>query len=260
MRSSEPLATSPAPTIGSGAARADLARLLLADARLPVGGHAQSGGLEPGLLSGLDATDLPAYLTARLATVARTDAATAVVARAAALAAGRGAPTFSADEVATAWAARTPSEVVRAAARQPGRGIHRLLARLLADGPEEAAAATAGPGRAVVAWLEELPRERRYRPVALGALAAHLGLGSRATAQVSAYDDVQTVAYAAPKLLPLDPLDPVGWTLGAAPELAELADAVAGVTHPDDIPSVAAPHLDAWHARHARSTRRLFHA
>ncbi|MBE9928093.1 urease accessory protein UreF, partial [Cellulosimicrobium cellulans] len=59
---------------------------LLADARLPTGGHTQSAGLEPALRAGMPAARVPDYVRARLATVTRTEAATAVVARHAALA------------------------------------------------------------------------------------------------------------------------------------------------------------------------------
>lgn len=236
--------------------QAGVATLLLADARLPVGGHAQSGGLEPAIVHGLEIGDVPAFITARLRTVARIDAGAAVVARHAVvtqhaatdeLDPDKGATRLSADDVETAWAARTPSGAARNAALATGRGIHRLLTRLAPDSD-------------ALTWLEELPRERRHRPVALGALAAHLGLDAHATARVAAYDDIQTVASAATKILPLDPLDPVMWTLAAAPELEALVDEIAPLRAPRDIPATAAPHLDLWLERHAHTTRRLFHA
>ena len=49
-----------------------LTLMLLADARLPVAGHTQSGGLEPALQHGL--TDVPSYLRSLLATVTRVEA------------------------------------------------------------------------------------------------------------------------------------------------------------------------------------------
>ena len=61
--------------------------MLLADARLPSGGHAHSAGLEPALLGGLAAADVPAALTARARTTSLVEAGTAVVARHLALAA-----------------------------------------------------------------------------------------------------------------------------------------------------------------------------
>ncbi|HRD59739.1 MAG TPA: urease accessory protein UreF, partial [Nocardioides sp.] len=77
----------------------------------PAAGHTQSGGLEPGLADGLDPHNLPAYVRSRLATVVRTEATTAVVARHHALAGS------SLDPVEAAWAARTPSDAMRATAR-----------------------------------------------------------------------------------------------------------------------------------------------
>src|SRR3954454_19870007 len=97
--------------------------LLLADARLPAAGHTQSAGLDPGLAHGLDPGELPAYCRTRLATVVRTEAAAAVVARHHVLA---GAPL---DPVETAWAARTPSDAMRTTARTLGRGLLRLARR-----------------------------------------------------------------------------------------------------------------------------------
>jgi urease accessory protein len=60
---------------------AQLVALMLADARLPTGGHTQSAGLEPAVKAGLDATGVAAYAGSRLATVVRVEAGTAVVAR-----------------------------------------------------------------------------------------------------------------------------------------------------------------------------------
>ncbi len=136
----------------------------------PAAGHTQSAGLEPGLAHGLDPGDLPAYCRTRLATVVRTEAATAVVARHHALA-GR-----ALDAVETAWAARTPSDAMRATARALGRGLLRLARRTW---PEAAAG-----------WPADA---QPPRPVVLGAIAAATGLPAVELARVVAYDDVQTV-------------------------------------------------------------------
>ncbi|MBJ7359150.1 urease accessory UreF family protein, partial [Nocardioides sp.] len=151
--------------------------LLLADARLPAAGHTQSAGLEPGIAHGLAPADLSAYCRTRLATVTRTEAATAVVARHQAL--GRG--SLAATE--TAWAARTPSDAMRATSRSLGRGLLRLARRAW---PEAVAHWSAG--------------DRPPRPLVLGAIAADTGLSAVDLARVVAYDDVQTVLAAALKL------------------------------------------------------------
>ena len=57
-----------------------LGTLLLADARLPVGGHTYSAGLEPALLDGLPVERIPAYIEARMRTVGLAEAAASVLA------------------------------------------------------------------------------------------------------------------------------------------------------------------------------------
>ena len=52
--------------------------MLLADARLPSGGHAHSAGLEPALFGGLNIADVPAALGARARTTSLVEAGTAV--------------------------------------------------------------------------------------------------------------------------------------------------------------------------------------
>ncbi|NHN55245.1 urease accessory protein UreF [Calidifontibacter sp. DB0510] len=207
-----------------------IAALLLADARLPAGGHTQSAGLEPALLGGLEPTDIPGFLRTRLATSARVDAATAVVTRA-------GAPV---EQVLDAWAARTPSEVVRAAAVEAGRGYLRL-------------ARTLGMPTSL------LPRDTP-RPIALGSLARDLGLAAAEVARVAIYDDLQTACAAALKLAPMDPATPVGWLLACADPIDEAVADVAKLTEPQQIPATTAPLMELWQHAHSTATRRLFRA
>jgi urease accessory protein len=211
--------------------------LLLADARLPAAGHTQSGGLEPGLAAGLDPAELREYCRSRLATMVRTEAAAAVVARHHALA---GLPL---DPVETAWAARTPSDAMRATARLLGRGLLRLARRTW---PAAVARWPAGaqPPRALV----------------LGAVAAHAGLAAAELARVVAYDDVQTVLSAALKLLPLDPADATAWCVELLPDVDRLAHEVSTLTATTDIPATGSPQIEGWAQAHARTTRRLFSA
>ncbi|MEV8615092.1 urease accessory UreF family protein [Amycolatopsis sp. NPDC051373] len=93
---------------------ASIAALLLADGRLPVGGHAHSAGLEPAVNAGLSAYGVPDYLRARLMTVGRMEAAATVLshrwARSAGTADGAGLRTLQ-DELL----ARTPSAPMREA-------------------------------------------------------------------------------------------------------------------------------------------------
>ncbi|HKT55706.1 MAG TPA: urease accessory protein UreF, partial [Microbacterium sp.] len=55
--------------------------MLLADARLPTGGHAHSAGVEPALQGGMPASEVPALIRGRAVTSSLVDAGTAVVAR-----------------------------------------------------------------------------------------------------------------------------------------------------------------------------------
>ena len=215
-------------------AHPELVALLLADARLPVAGHTQSAGLEPALAAG--PVHVPAYVALRLRTVTRTEAATAVVARAVALAGG------DLDDVQAAWAARTPSAAMRRTSRTLGRALVRLAPRLLSE-----------PGRLV------LPVEPS-RPVVLGAVAARCGLDAASTARLVAYDDVQTVVAAALKLTPLDPAEATGWVVGAFEQVAACVEAVRHLSDPAELPARNAPVLEEHAERHAHTPRRLFSA
>ena len=245
---------------------AGMASLLLADSRLPVGGYTASGGLEPALLGGLPVHEVPAFIAMRLATVARVEAGTAVVASAAVRHLRAGAPgctctqggdvataepvpvpepAFASEDVAWAWAARNPVAAVRDSSIAQGRAMLRLVHRLRPDGP-------------AAQWLEGLPRPLTARAVVLGAFAGELGLDGASVARVVGYDDVQSVTAAALKLEPLDPVDAVAWTLDSASHLDDLVAACADLVAPYDIPVHSAPQLEAWHAAHADTERKLF--
>lgn len=228
-------------------AAAQMASLLLADSRLPVGGYTVSGGLEPALLGGLTVSDVPAYIAMRLATVARVEAGAAVVAATAVRALRSQAPAgiCTPDDVAWAWAARTPVPAVRESSIAQGRAMLRLVRRLRPHG-------------AAAQWLSPLPRTLMARSVVLGAFAGELGLDGAGVARVVGYDDVQAVTAAALKLLPLDPLDVAAWSLEAAEPLEALVASCSSCAAPQDIPAHSTPQLDAWHHTHAVTDRRLF--
>jgi urease accessory protein len=217
----------------------DLLLMLLADARLPVAGHTQSAGLEAAVQHGLTSGEVPAYMSARLATTVRVEAGTAVVAL------HRLTRELPLEPVVAAWAARTPSHALRRTSRVQGRALNRLSTRLWAD---------EGAVRRVTR-LDGCPR-----PVALAGAASAAGLDALSLARLVGYDDVQTVASASLKLLPLDPAEATGWVHGALSAVAATARDVAGLTDPRDIPAAAAPQTEVWAQAHARSTRRLFSA
>lgn len=217
----------------------DLLLMLLADARLPVAGHTQSAGLEAAVQHGMTSVEVPAYVSARLATTVRVEAGTAVVAL------HRLTHGLPLEPVVAAWAARTPSHALRRTSRAQGRAMNRLSASLWAG---------EDPVRRVTR-LDGCPR-----PVALAGAAAAAGLDAVSLARLVGYDDVQTIASASLKLLPLDPAAATGWVHDALPEVAAAAEDVAGLTDPRDIPATAAPQTEVWAQAHARSTRRLFSA
>ena len=225
--------------------------LLLADARLPSGGHAHSASLEPALLGGMPTSDVPAWLVGRATTVSLVEAGTAVVtARLLAGGAGGGpSDGFGLADVVRAWAARTPAPALRDAARLLGRGYLRLARTLWADAPAVRALlahdAVHGP----------LPRA-----VVLGAVAAATGLPAADTVRLTVYDDAQTAASALLKLEPLDPVTPVRWVLEACAAAEQHVLRVAACTTPEDIPASGSPQTEGWAQAHALLSQRLFRA
>ena len=217
-----------------------LALMLLADGRLPVGGHTQSSGLEPASLAGLTVEQVPGFLETRLRTCVTVDAGTAVVARHLVLSRA------SVGIAQAAWLARTPSEVARASSIAVGRGYVRLAKRLWPL--EKATKALAG--------LSPAPA----RPVAVGAIGAAAGLSASEVAALVCYEDVQTASAAALKLYPYDPMDATGLLLRLGPVIAEVVASVAHLTEASGIPAPSAPLMEVWVDRHASQPRRLFSA
>lgn len=215
--------------------------MLLADARLPSGGHAHSAGLEPALRAGLPIADVPDFLLARARSTGLVEAGTAVVARHVA----RSDPPLLA-AVAAAWAARTPSNVLRDTSRLLGRGYLRLAQHLW-------------PTSAVLATLRSWPRPAP-RAVVLGAIAAAADLDPADLARLVVYDETASAAAALLKLAPRDPADVAALVLQvcaavdhAVADLAVLHDAAA-------IPAIGAPQAEEWCQAHAVLTQRLFRA
>ncbi|MFJ9557536.1 urease accessory protein UreF [Nocardiopsis sp. NPDC101807] len=222
-----------------------LGALLLADARLPVGGHTYSAGLEPALIAGMPAELIPVYMTARLRTAGLVEAAASVLAHRAA-GGGDGAlvDARALEAVHEELLARSPSDPLREISGMLGRGLVRLAARLRPDHP-------------AVAALRALGRAPQ-RPVALGVVAAVLGAGEAETARVSLYDDAQTVASAALKLAPVDPVDAAGWVLSAEGVMTSVAAEALAVRDAADLPASTAPQIEGWSLEHRNKTRRIF--
>jgi urease accessory protein len=221
-----------------GAGR-ELMLMLLADARLPTGGHTQSGGLEPALAHGMEPDSVPDYCRARLATVTLVEAGVAVVSRHVASTGGNLA------EVEHAWEARTPSVAMRETSRRTGRGYHRLVRRLWPGHPAtEVLAQVRAPNRACV----------------LGVVAVVASLSPEQLIRLIGYDDVQTVVGATLKLCPLDPGMATQWALGLMTEIEGMVAPLAALTDPESIPAPGAPLIEAWAEAHTAAPRRLFSA
>ena len=131
-----------------------------------------------------------------------------------------------------------------------GRGYARLLSRIWPDAPAVAALAALGatnPGGT-------------SRAVVLGVGAALAGLAAAQLVRLIGYEEAQTVAAAALKLEPLDPMDATGWVIEAQPEIERMVDELSSITDVADIPAVGAPLIEQWAEIHATTTQRLFRA
>jgi urease accessory protein len=206
--------------------------LVLADGRLPSGGHAHSGGLEAAVSAGRirDISDVDGFLRGRLWT-------TGLVAAAFAAAACARPPRWP--ELDEGLDARTPSPALRKASRAQGRALLRA-------------------GRAM--WtLPPIGRDP-HQPVALGVLAAAAGLGPTEAAVAAAHGTVTGPASAAVRLLGLDPYAVHALIARLAPECDRIAaGAATRIDDPADaLPAAGAPLLDIGAELHATWEVRLF--
>jgi urease accessory protein len=215
--------------------------MLLADGRFPAGSYAHSLGLEQAVSDGLTVDGAGDFIAARLRLVAEPEGRIAVAARRAALAHGVDGA-LSVDEE---FCARCPSPVLRESARRLGAALLRSAlgvwpAAPLLDGYRGASAATP-------------------RPVALGVVAAAVGVGNEQLAALALYDDAATVASAALKLLALDPAHASRWVAELAPAIEQAARAVAADERPLAAqPAPAAVGLELAAAVHHERRERLF--
>jgi urease accessory protein len=220
---------------------APAALLGLADARLPSGGHAHSGGVEEAIRAGLvsDLDTLTAFLRRRLRT---TGLVSAGLAAAACGAAGCPTPAENLALIDAEADARTPSPAQRAASRTLGRGLARL-------------------GR--VAWphpVWHIVGDAPHQAVALGAAASAAGLGSSDAAAVAAYLSVTGPSVAAQRLLGLDPVSVAAAVAGLAGETDRLAVAAGRLVggDPGMLPAENDVLLDMLAERQALRKDRLF--
>jgi urease accessory protein len=224
--------------------------LVLADGRLPAGGHAHSGGLEAAVTAGRvhDLATLEAFLRGRLATAGLVAAAFAAATTHRLTNAGTTDTVRTLDAVRELDAgldARTPSPALRRASRAQGRALLRA-------------------GRAM--WT--LPAGQAYsanpdgphQSVALGVVAAAAGLSPGHAALVAAYGSVSGSASAAVRVLGLDPYPVHGLLARLAAVCDETADRAANMAHlgVSDLPAASAPLLDISAEDHSAWEVRLF--
>ncbi len=216
------------------------ALLLLTDGRLPAGGYAHSGGLEPAVEAGRvrDLAGVTAFVRGRLETVGH-------VAAAFAASACRAAHADDGDrlgELDAGLDARNPSPAARATSRQLGRQLVRTAAGMRPD--------------ARYALLGRAP----HQPLALGGAFTVFGLDPRDAALSALHESATGVAGAAVRLLSLDPVAAHAVLASLTGRIDELADeAGARCTAPvTDLPAGAAPLLDLYAEQHAGRRSRLF--
>lgn len=216
------------------------ALLLLADGRLPAGGYAHSGGLEPMINAGRvhDLPTLELFLEGR----ARTAGAVAAAFAAAAHGALADMDTCRFEALDGELDARMPSPAQRATSRQLGRQLLRVLGAIK---PHPA--------------LDDLGIAPHH-PLALGAGAVAFGLGCRDAAAAALHESVAGPAAAAVRLLALDPFSTHAALARLTPLLDALAvDAVAASRGGlGQLSAAASPLLDLAAEEHSTQATRLF--
>jgi urease accessory protein len=213
------------------------ALLMLADGRLPAGGHAHSGGLEAAVAAGQvrDLASLEGFLRGRLATAGLVAAAFA----AGALVRAQRGDADGLAELDAGVDARTLSPALRRASRAQGRALLRV-------------------GRAM--WSIRPDLAASHHAVALGVVAAAAGLDPVGVSVVAAYGSVSGPASAAVRLLALDPYPVQGLLARLAPAADETAAraAVYADSPEPDLPAASGPVLDIAAEDHATWEVRLF--
>lgn len=207
--------------------------LLLADGRFPDGTYAHSHGLEHAVEAGRvhDAASLGGYVTCRLWTSGRTDAATARLAAAGA----------DPDELDAAWCVRSPSAAARATSRSLGRSLARTAAVLVPDQR---------------IWLTD--GRSPVQPVAFGLLATAIGCDPDEAALASAHGTAATLSAAGLRLLSLDPFDVTATLYDLRPEVEGVAASTIGLVSSGDLPHASTPFAEIDVELQAALPTRLF--
>lgn len=216
------------------------ALLLLADGRLPAGGYAHSGGLEPTVrMQGLrDESDIQRFLEGRAAT---TGLVSAAFAAAACRAAHDDQPAVL-ESLDAEFDARTPSQATREVSRAMGRQLRRGVISLH---PHP---------------LLDTIRRDPHQPIVYGIAATAFDLDVRAAAQMTLHESVAGPVAAAVKVLSLDLFSVHSGFARLTDFLDDLADQAAAYADSPmaDLPAMSAPLLDIAAEQHQNREMRLF--
>ncbi|MGH3913542.1 MAG: urease accessory protein UreF [Pseudonocardiaceae bacterium] len=220
--------------------------LLLADSRLPAGGHVHSGGVEAAVVRGLlrDEADLALFLAGRLRGAGGVIAA--VAAAGCLLVAEPGADWARWDG---AVSARTPSAAAREASRAQGAALLRTARRVWSS-----------------AALDSLSAGGRlHHPLVLGAVVAAAGDGSGAAALLALHHLLGGTCSAAVRLLGLDPINVAAVQARlsrpveqAARDAVRVAGEAVARSDPRLLPSTGTPLPELLAELHARTEVTLF--
>ena len=221
-----------------------LGSLLLADSRLPAGGHAHSGGVEAVVERGLlrDEADLALFLAGRLR---GSGPVLAAVAAAGCL--------LTADSEWARWdaavSARTPSAAMRDASRAQGAALLRTARRVWPSAALDALGQTGRP----------------HHPLVLGAVVAAVGDGPDAAASLALHHLLGGACSAAVRLLGLDPIAVAAVQARVAEHAEQVALTATQVAReavayrdPRLLPSTGTPLPEVLAELHARTEVTLF--
>jgi len=194
-------------------------------------------------MAGLQADDIPAYMQARLTTVTPLECSVCILAHR--HAGDRVSPAAFA-RLEQAFNARTPSAIQRRTAQTLGRGLLHLARSLQLTHPAVAA----------LGQLDTPPS----RGTALGVLGRALDVDERACAHICCYEDLQGVAAAALKLLPVTPAQVTRWVLAAGAQIDPIIAQAQTVDDCTALPAFCAPRMEFQAQAHSLRNRRLFNA
>ncbi|MDX6243820.1 MAG: urease accessory protein [Frankiales bacterium] len=217
------------------------ALLLLADGRLPSGGHAHSGGLEQAIADGRVRTvaDVGLFVRGVLPGPGLTSAALAAVSCS---------QPGHWELLCAEFAARTPSAAVRTAAAAQGRALLRTGRRVW-------------PSAALETLADST--DRPPLPLVQGAVAYAAGLSPADAALGCVHSLATGAASAGVRLLGLDPIEVAGMLAELSTEIDRIASMAAGYAHTDLrqlalLPASTGPLLDVLAERHDDREMSLF--